>query len=630
MSRASFAAILLGALLLVACGGAAPVRAPDVPLPVVPRASVEPPAPAAPATRPDNTSLWVHLEDPATLMLMLAALKDNARSFGVPTDDYTALLDTIDLARPIDAAVSLHKKKDIDAAVRLSFRDSKAFFRLLGRQFTLREEGDRIRIAAKDGASDLDAKPDDQNANDVVICEFEARASDTAVCGTAHGVELFRDWLRTNPRPTAETKRSRSPIVQAVVYASGVRKLLERELADVTGDGAEDLTELHRVLDDADSLTLELGREGLSITFSAEAQFRSTTSNVVKDLLTPMSAQAAPEAFFQLSEEPSAALFSPGGGPIPGWVRQLMDSDKQTPEAARAKTDAASVTLSRLAARPFAAAYGVHIDRAKAAVAAVRAAKDPAKEKKLLDKALDAYGTFALSVDVATVERTAREVLAAMPKADARPLGKSAPAELKSAYALRVAAPKLGLPKGSFFIDETKPDYGISLVGTRTLASASAKPKTKVESTLFVAGTAATTWGLLGDDEKTLVESAKTLLAAPSKRAVALDPLLQQPGTVLAGYLSSQVGAFAMHSLTSSLSSHGSLNDDLAELEKDLSAPRLPIPFALTANKRGEGGVVRFETRGQPEAFKTVAEHLGGMTTGAVALMVYALMLAGP
>lgn len=628
MSRWSLASVLLGAVLFIACGGAPAIRAPDAPLAIPPSPALAA-RPAAPAPRPEKTSLWLHIEDPSMLVLMFSALTDSAKSAGVPTDEYSAILETVDLGRPIDAALSLHKKNDLDAAVRVSFRDSKAFFKLLSEKFTLREEGDRIRIAKQNGAADLDAKPDDENANDVVVCEFEARAADTAVCGTAHGVELFRDWLRTSPRPPSETQRSKSPIVQAVVYAASLRHWLERELSDVAGDDADDASELRRVVEDADSLALELGRNGLSIAFSAEAHFRASTSTVVKDLLTPMNAGDAPEAFSRLSEETSAALFSPGGGPLPRWVKQLMDSGRSTPDAARAKTDAASVTLSALARRPFAAAYGVHLDRAKAAVAAVRAAKDPAKEKKILEQALDTYGTFALSVDVATVERAARELIAAEAAAEAakaklEPTRRGVPAALPArtkSTTVRIAASNLGLPKGSFFVDETKPDD----------SGASAKvKKTKVESTLFVPGAGPITWGFLGDDEKTLVESAKKVSTPLKVAAPPLDPILRQPGVIVAGYLSSQVGAFAMHSLTSALSSQGSPTDDLAELEKDLSARRLPIPFALTAQKRAEGGVVRFEAQGQPEAFKTVAEHLGGIGAGTIALVFYALLMAGP
>jgi hypothetical protein len=193
---------------------------------------------------------------------------------------------------------------------------------------------------------------------------------------------------------------------------------------------------------------------------------------------------------------------------------------------------------------------------------------------------------------------------------------------------VRAAAARYGLPKGSFFVDETKAELSFR----EAMEGAAGKgkppgPKMKTEPTLFVPEGQGTTWVFLGDEERVLVESAKRALAAPpSTRTV--DPMLRQPGVIVGGYLSSFVGAFAMHSLTSAFGSSG-LHDDLVELEKDLTAPRLPIPFVLTAQRRGEGGVLRFETKGEAEAFKIVGEHLGFVGAGA-ALLMYALLLAGP
>jgi hypothetical protein len=636
------------------------VRAPDgVALPPVPRVAAEAPPAAAKAERPARTAAWLHVEDPATLVLALSALKSSSAgaSLGPKEEELAAYLDTIDLKRPIDAAVSLHKKKDTDVAVRLSFRDSKAFFKLLAAELTLREEGDRIRMAKK-GGSDLEAKPEDENANDVIVCEFDppARTSDTAVCGTAHGVELFRDWLRTSPRPESrgasrgtlgggggsapdrEAPRAKHPLVRVDVFAAALRKRFARELAEPKAgdadDKREDSEELRRFAEDAESASFELGREGLSVAFSAELVLRSRTSTSVKDLLSPTNDGPPPEAFSRMSEDTSAALFSPGGGPLPRWVEQVMSSEsKSTPEAARGKLSVAGGSLAKLFGRPFAAAYGVHVERAKAAVAAIRTAKDPSKEKKVLDKALDGHGVLATATDIATVERTVRELIAADVASEAgKAKPKPGPKEPKppppTTHAVRAAAARYGLPKGSFFVDETKAEAP-SLREAMDPAGKGkpSAPKMKTEATLFVPEGQGTTWAFLGDEERVLVESAKRALATPaSSRAV--DPMLRQPGVIVGGYLSSFVGAFAMHSLTSAFAP-GGLHDDLVELEKDLTAPRLPIPFVLTAQRRGEGGVLRFETKGEAEAFKIVGEHLGFVGAGA-ALLVYALLLAGP
>jgi hypothetical protein len=641
---------LLG-IALVGCGAPAQVRAPDgAALPSVARGAAEAPPSPAKSERPARTAAWLHLDDPATLVLALSALKGSSGgggSLGPKEEELTAYLETIDLKRPIDAAVSLHKKKDTDVAVRLSFRDSKAFFKLLGAEFTLREEGDRIRMAKK-GGSDLEAKPDDENANEVIVCEFDppARTSDTAVCGTAHGVELFRDWLRTSPRP--ESSRAKHPLVHVDVFAAALRKRFARELSELAGGDAsggdasggdvdtkrKESEELRRFAEDAESASFELAREGLSVAFSAELVLRSQTSTSVKDLLSPTNDGAPLEAFSRMSEDTSAAVFSPGGGPLPRWVDQLTTSEaKSTPEPARGKLNAAGASLAKLFGRPFAAAYGVHVERAKAAVAAIRTAKDPSKEKKVLDKALDGHGVLATATDIATVERTVRQLIAADVATEAaKPKPKLGPKDPRptppTTHLVRVAAARFGLPKGSFFVDETKAEFSLreAMDGAKEKGKP-ALPKMKTESTLFVPEGPGTTWAFLGDEERVLVESAKrTLAAPPSARTV--DPMLRQPGVIVGGYLSSFVGAFAMHSLTSAFAP-GGLHEDLVELEKDLTAPRLPIPFVLMAQRRGEGGVLRFETKGDAEAFKIVGEHLGFVGAGA-ALLVYALLLAAP
>jgi hypothetical protein len=423
------------------------------------------------------------------------------------------------------------------------------------------------------------------------------------------------------------------PLVQLTFYAAALRERFAAELAprrsgegDSAGAEGDWTGELRRFAEDADSVSFEVARDGLSLVVSAELALRSQTSSAVRDLLAPAHPGPPPPAFFSLAEDASVAAFSPGGGPLPRWIEGLILAEgRSLPEGARAKVTAAGTAVAALLGRPFAASYGVHVERAKAAVVAIRSGKEPAKARKALDQALEGHGVVATSTDVATVERTARAVIAAEAASATPTPGPKAPSPAPgTTRAVRAAAAGLGLPRGSFFLDETKVDPAPR---EATGKGERRGPRMKTESTLLVPQGDAT-WAFLGDEERGLVDSAKRTLSAPPP-ARAVDPLLRRPGLILGGYVSSFAGAFAMRGLTSAFFASGAPNDDLVELEKELSAPRLPIWFALTAARRGEGGVARLESKGDVEAFKRVAAKSGVAAAG-LALLVYALVLAGP
>ena len=118
-----------------------------------------------------------------------------------------------------------------------------------------------------------------------------------------------------------------------------------------------------------------------------------------------------------------------------------------------------------------------------------------------------------------------------------------------------------------------------------------------------------------------------SLKLAPSttpKRAQ--STLFQRKGIVVEGYLSSLVGAFAMHrySMSSPIPS-----DVLADIEHDLASPRLEMPFVVTTVKEGNGGTVAFELRGERDAFKVLGEHAGFGGGSGVSLLVYLAMILG-
>jgi hypothetical protein len=216
---------------------------------------------------------------------------------------------------------------------------------------------------------------------------------------------------------------------------------------------------------------------------------------------------------------------------------------------------------------------------------------------------------------------------------DAKPMPKKGAPKRAPRWVLRAAPAKLGLPKGSFFIDETKIDWHTYAAAMNPGGAPKTAPKPETESSLFVPDPSGATWAVSGPDDAACAESAKKLLAsAPPKREE--DGLFKRKGLVAAGYISSVVGAFAMHKVSlgvSSMSGSGSLpsGDTLAEIEHDLATPRSPLPFVLTAQKEGSGGIATFEIRGERDAFKVLGEHLAESMFGGLSIFFMMAMMSG-
>jgi hypothetical protein len=258
------------------------------------------------------------------------------------------------------------------------------------------------------------------------------------------------------------------------------------------------------------------------------------------------------------------------------------------------------------------------------AFAAVRAAKDPEKAMAALERALEPYLVYSVSVEPAAAERALRDVATSWTSSSEEYEKKYASSYPMTRHTVRAAPAKLGLPKGSFFFDTTSPDW-------RHSAGSPGNVKTKTEHIVHVPVGGAT-WGLTCPDEKACVEGAKKLLAPANANAAKrpLDKLFERKGIAFAGYLSSLVGAFTMHRVSLGSPSGGVPNDVLTEIEHDLASPRLELPFVVTteaSDKGGEGGTVAFEMRGERDAFKMLGEHAGfGGGTG-LGILVYAAMM---
>jgi hypothetical protein len=103
--------------------------------------------------------------------------------------------------------------------------------------------------------------------------------------------------------------------------------------------------------------------------------------------------------------------------------------------------------------------------------------------------------------------------------------------------------------------------------------------------------------------------------------------MFERTGIALAGYLSTLVGAFTMHRVTLGSPAGGGPAAVLTEIEHDLASPRLELPFVVTTEKKGEGGTVAIEMRGERDAFKMLGEHAGLGGGSGLGILVYAAML---
>ncbi|HEY8078738.1 MAG TPA: hypothetical protein VIF62_31620 [Labilithrix sp.] len=563
--RFAFAAI---AAALVACGGAPPPKAVESgPLVVAPARPAPTPPAATPPARPREIAAWAHVDDVDGVLDFLGAGALAQSPWG---GGFQSILELVDTRQPLDVAW-VTDEKDGAPVVRVALRDTHAAIERMRVAFDVTEEGRRVHVKRKQHEGD-----------DTFTCDFgSTRGPDVAICGSPHAFDRAVDWLQTAPLPSPdESARSGSaqPMVRAVVYGSA----FARELAP--GDDKA----LASMVGDLQNVSAELDREDPGIAFAVTARFSSVASKISAQIFEPANAEPPNDAFRRVWKDTSAAVFFAGGGAAPAWAEQLLGKDD-----ASAKRKAAAATLARAFQKPVVAGYGVRADRARAAIAAVRSAKDPEKAMRALEKALEAYSIVGGAIDVATAQSAMKDLAADWNAEETDAKVKKPPR-----WSIRAAPPALGLPRGSFFLDDRK-------------AKADASP------TLFFPD-GATTWAVDGADDVACADAAKKLAAA--KPSAADDALFARKGAVMSGYLSSIVGAFAMHRLT--LGTGAPAPSALADIERDLAAPRLPLPFVLTTERQGDGGVARFEIHGERAAYQMLGEHVGGVLGSGLAMLV--------
>ncbi len=639
---------------LGACGGAPPPPPKVVTVtPAPPPAPTPDSPPAVSATRPANVVAWVHLDNLKAWMLFVGLNQDKAPDEDLMKGVYKGL-EIVDISRPFDAAATMISEDDFELAVTIPIKDKQKFLDEVAKNAEVTERKSRYVITDKkkeppkdDGAGTTPAPPPEPKEpkkkgpmdNKVIACDFIA-SPPTAVCGTDAGLTQMGPWLRSQPKP----KRGDLAIE---IYAAPMRTMMlaaikktqdasTPSVADPQADAetqrkkAEDdlkaATNMNDLIRELDGVRMSAALKGSELELDFATSFQGVESGWVKPLFARPSGVGRPDLLFKLTENASAAFYSQGAGPIPDLLGSY-DPWTDLTGSEHDKAVAWNEEIKKLLNAPYGVAYGIDLSRVSAALAELKKAKEPDKAKKALAAAVDGYVLGAVSVDVVTLQRLAREgvrlgELAKKASAAQNPASVSAD---KSLTTFRPAPAGLALPKGSFFVDDTKTVAGKT-------PKAPSKKEVKTSGLCFADG--ATTFMLFGlADERTYAATAKEILTRKTTPR-ALDPLLTQKGIILGGQITSLIGAFGSHELL--LKDPGKLDkvsrDKLVlDLEGDLAAPKLPIPFALSANREGAGGVLAFDVKGDKAAFATIFSHaLEGMGALLMLPLLMAMMAATP
>lgn len=616
-------AFVLGAGVM-GCGGPPAPQAPDLG-----SLSIAPPAPPVKTSgpvaiaRPENVIAWVRLDDFDGLLDLIGVSAQSLGSNAMLTE-ILPYYEALETHRPIDVIVLAAGKraKDVEVAARFGLRDPKGFFRAVSQHYDVVERGDRIIVQKQTPHADRpETRDDEQPEGEVVmVCDLAGTAAERATCGSEAAMDSVAEWLRAGPEPRAEDSvrtAKGGAIGRAILYGNALRKVIAAH-----DPPRHDPTErsLLAFLEDIDVVSIDLAREDENRSFVLGTRLRSASSTIAKEMLAKPNDDKPGDPFFRIWQDGSAVVFTPGGGSLPQWSAELVESISTRVKDSGNDPSAAAKALGKTLEKPVTIGYGVRIDHAKTALAAVRSAKDPEKAMAALERALDEYLVYSVPVEPAAAERALKDVAAHWTSSNEDyqlHYNSSYPA---TRYVVRTAPAKLGLSKGSFFLDITSADWRHYAGGANNAV------KTKTDHVVHVP-IAGATWGLTCPDDKTCAESAKKLAAPASTQKRALDPLFERKGIAFAGYVSSLVGAFTMHRMSLGAASGGVPNDVLTEIEHDLASPRLEMPFVVTTEKQGEGGTVAFEMRGERDAFKVLGEHAGLGGGSGLGILVYAAMM---
>ncbi len=628
------------------------------------KATVTPPvvATSVPVVVPKPASLtaWLHVENVLSWATMFgrhasdAESEEDAASKEETAKSFMELASVFDFSRPTDGALAVRGKSAYDFAAVLPIRDKDRFLEYLAKDSEVLENKSRYvlkkhKVEAPEPEDDgspspspspskKKKKPAQDDPQDEVSCEIGGTPL-VAICGNERGLSALGPWLRTGPRPERGD-------VALELDAAPLRKIVQQELEPSPADGdivdpsttpdpsGKSLDDMFKrwtknalgFASELERVTFYATKKSDDLDFSLAATFVTVESAWVSPLFSKPTEGSHPELLEKLTENASAAVYSQGGGPLADAMSAIGSWTSQPP-AEEAKSKALMDELRAISMKPLGAAYGVDLPEVTRALAAYRSTKDPKKAQKSLEKAIDGYGVFAASTDVTSAQRLMKEAarLFEVQEKSTRS-GASAPKKKNATSStFRTASAALGLPRGAFFLDETK-----------TVEEGTGKKKTSKRVTapeMLVVGEGTFTYFLVGlPDDATFAARAKEIVARKPASGAAKSPYADRKGLLLGGQLTSLVGAFASHEVslrideTQSEEARKKLADDL---DRDVAAPRLVIPFALTSEQRGSGGRVAFEIRGSSKAFVSLGEHaFSGI--GALALIPLMALLHSP
>ena len=582
----SWLAALL-ALGVVSCGAPGRREVEPGPLALAPPAPAPIAPPAAPPVRPQSVVLWVHVDQPDALVDVLGLSSSPTWS------EIARYAEVVDMRQPIDVMLVAHggKVHDIEPAVRLHFKDAKALFALVSTDFRLREDGDRVYASSKRSNGDADAT----NKDDEWECDF-LRGSDAAVCGSPRAVGAVADWSKPGPGPPTAAS---TPLFRVNVYGQALLPLVGDIFAgtriSATGSG-----ELAAFLGDAERFAIEVASDGEQLHAMALWRLRSQASRAARDLLAPPSTATMPEVFHRVVQESGTAVFLPGGAAMPRWIAEIL-RQSQPLGMATARVDGRSDppgVLGSFVSSPAVIGWGVRLDRARTALGPARTAKNQERALRALDDALEPQLVYALTAPLASVEQAKRALAAQSPSSPAATPG-SAPV-----YTVRPAGARFGLPKGSFVLEEKSIDW-MKRLGAAS--GAAGPPPVHANYTLFadafdgVLGVTCAAEELCADTYRRL-----TAKVGPPQAEAAL---FHRSGVIAAGWASSSTGVQPVNRIMLKTATTPVSPDVLANIERDLLAPRFKLPFVVTTTTEGAGGTVTAEMRGSRDAFRAAFDQ---------------------
>jgi hypothetical protein len=580
----------------------APVACAESPAVVTPPATPPPapaPAPApvstAPADRPAGVGIWLHVEKPSRFGALARDVKGGpAPDASCAKGDVWDCLDLVDASRPLDLAAGANGSDDDEKAGAFSVESLAAFRERAGASFGVSEpRPGTLRLARKtDSGTDDGDRP--------VVCDVTGfESSHRIVCGNEGGVAYFGPWLRGSPRPA-----SAAGLATAELFAGPVVSAVEKKFAS----GSSRDTEVLALVHDFAGATFRLdGAEapGAPFTLDVDLRLKSAGSRWTQVLLAPGAGAGGgpiPDAFGRLSMDSTAVVYVPGSGPLAalldklGALAELANLDAAK---ARGAVDGLRAVLGKGAI----CAHAIDLEEARAELGRARKApeKDRKKAEAAIDAAFDSHVVCGVAEPVDAAMKLARKLLDAAPKT---------PGETDT---IRPAA-GLGLPKGSFVVESTtRPE------GTAAAAKGRKPPVAKTSVTLAVPDSD-TTWIVSGEELHHTARFATRLLQQPKG---ALAGIEAPPGTLIAGYVSSLLGAFTWDLVTHSLDG---LDASLAT-----SSPGR-LGFSLSEHAEGAGGTVSLRVTSDVPTVKALAARaapLAFLVLGAMALSSSASDAAG-